>query len=417
MEGEAFKQRHRRTERDFIRDRCLTFPVMILFLINMVKRALQDELDEFFRLIEGGKVSARTVSKGAFSQARKKLKHTAFIELNEAQVGYFYEHYEPEKWHGLHLRAIDGSLVDVPDVEACRIHFGTWSGPNGKGCAKGRASQLFDPLNKLTIDAYLAPKSEGERLLAERHFQHLGEGDLLLLDRGYPAFWIFQAILQRQAMFCARLAVEKWQCARAFLQTGLSEQLITLTASPEAKKACQKRGLPITPMTLRLIRVELDNGEVEVLITALLDAELFPHSLFKELYFCRWPVETDYRFMKSRLELENWTGLSPEAVYQDFHAAIFSLNFAAILAQPAQAVVTAQTQQLQHPYQINMTNLLSKLKDTIVHFFRDLDLSALLDPLWQQMVRTLEPLRPHRSYPRHKKVHKKKFPTNYKSIR
>ena len=87
-----FLERHRRSPKDFTRQRCLPFVVVILFLLNLVKRALQDELDEFFRLDSGAVVAARVVTKSAFSQARQKLDAGAFVELNSVQVEYFYDH-------------------------------------------------------------------------------------------------------------------------------------------------------------------------------------------------------------------------------------------------------------------------------------------------------------------------------------
>ena len=55
--------------------------------------------------------------------------------------------------------------------------------------------------------------------------------------------------------------------------------------------------------------------------------------------------------MKVRLEVENWTGASIEAIYQDFHVTVFTKNLAAILAQPAQQFVTQQSQTKKYPYQ------------------------------------------------------------------
>ncbi len=85
-----FMARHRRAQKDFTRKRCLPFMIGVLFLLNMVKRALQDELDEFFELLRGHEVASRRVTKSAFCPARKKLRYEAFIELNEVQVEYFY---------------------------------------------------------------------------------------------------------------------------------------------------------------------------------------------------------------------------------------------------------------------------------------------------------------------------------------
>ena len=124
----------------------------------------------------------RQVSKSAFSQARKKLKPSAFIELNQTQTGHFYREFEPEKWRGYRLLAIDGSLVNVPNTEPNQKHFGTWGSRHQTKRAKARASQLFDVQNGVTVDAILKPKSIGERELARQHLVQVGAGDLLLLD-------------------------------------------------------------------------------------------------------------------------------------------------------------------------------------------------------------------------------------------
>lgn len=383
----------------------------------MVKRALQDELDEFFRALGQEKVAERVVTKSAFTQARQKLKHTAFVELNQEQVGYFYSHFAPERWHGFRLLAIDGSMSTVPDVSELQEHFGTWPSSTGSGPAKARLSQLFDVLNKVTVDATIAPNADGERALAEAHLVHVGDGDLLLIDRGYPAFWFFVVILTRRAHFCARLNVSQWKSVTDFIASGKQEEVVTLRPDHRARRECRQRGLAADPLQLRLVRVELPTGEVEVLITSLLDAACFPYEVFKELYSLRWPVEEDYKVMKSRLEVENWSGISQEAVYQDFHATVFTKNLAAILAQPAQFVVEQNTSTRKHRYQVNMTNLISKLKDTIVYLFRDADVLPLLGSVWRQMLQTIEPIRPNRSLPRKKKIHKKRFSMNYKSTR
>jgi hypothetical protein len=383
----------------------------------MVKRALQDELDEFFRALQQEKVAERVVTKSAFTQARQKLKHTAFIELNQEQVTYFYRHFSPLRWLGFRLLAIDSSMSDVPDVPTVRDHFGVWPSATSAGCAKARLSQLFDVLNKVTVDACIGPNAYGERAMAEHHLSQISEGDLILLDRGYPAFWFFMATHARGSDFCARLNVSQWKSVRRFITSGKQEQGITLRPDDRARQACRDRGLPTDPLQLRLIRIDLPTGEVEVLITSLLDTARFPYEVFKELYPQRWPVEEDYKVMKSRLQVENWSGISTEAVYQDFHATVFTKNLAAILAQPAQPVVAQRTSTRKHLYQINMTNLISKLKDTVVHLFRDADVLQLLTALWQQMLQTIEPIRPNRSIPREKKVHRKRYPTNYKSTR
>lgn len=417
LTSEGFLKRHRQKPKDFSRQRILTFCTVILFLVNMVKRALQDELDEYFKVLGAGQVAERVVSKSAFSQARKKLKHTAFIELNQSQVAYYYEHFAPERWQGWRLLAVDGALCDIPDTPLLREHFGFWGSRHGSGWVKGRQSQLFDVLNQITVDAYLGPKSEGEREMLTRHLAQIRANDLLLLDRGYPAFWLFAAILEHDGHFCARVKANYNKQTGQFLQSGALEQLISLTPTRQARSICQTKQLSTEPLTLRLIRVDLSDTEVEVLITSLLETEIYPHSIFADLYNHRWPIEEDYKLILSRFELENWTGLSKEAIYQDFYATIFTKNLATILALPAQQTVDQQTVSRKYRYQLNMTNLVSKLKDTVVYLFTDHPLPSLLNSWWSLIIQTIEPVRPNRSFPRNKRVHRRRFSISYKSTR
>ncbi|MGD9950353.1 MAG: transposase [Desulfobulbus sp.] len=178
----------------------------------------------------------------------------------------------------------------------------------------------------------------GKRELAAKHFHHLDEKDLVLLDRDYPAFWLFKLILFYKAHFCARISCKKWKIIRRFIQSGRREQVIMLDASSTFIAPCRKLQLDTRPIRLRLVRVELDSGETEVLITSLTDTEKFPHHLFAELYHDRWSVEEDYKVVKCRIEVEKFSGKSPLSVYQDFHAAVLSKNITAILVASAKEI-------------------------------------------------------------------------------
>jgi hypothetical protein len=412
-----FQERHRRNQKAFTRERCLTFAIVVIFLLNLVKRALQDELDEFFKLLNGEEVAMRTATKSAFTQARKKLKYEAFVELNQVQAAYFYDHFESQTWYGFRLLAVDGSTSELPRTPEIIEHFGTWHPAQGAPCPLARVSQMFDVINEVTLDAIISPKDVGERALAALHFALLKAGDLVLLDRGYPAFWLFALILHRQAHFCARMPLGVWKIVDRFVVTGLPEQIVTLHPSYESSKECHSRGLSTAPITVRLIRVELDSGEVEVLVTSLLDTVAYPVTVFKDLYHQRWPVEESYKVMKCRIEVENFSGKSVVAVYQDFHAKVFTMNLTAILAHPAQKVVEQESQEKKYTYQINMTNALSKMKDTIVLLFQRTAILPILKRLWRVIIQTIEPIRPGRSYPRKKRVKRRRFAMTYKPIR
>jgi len=412
-----FQARHRQHPKDFTRQRCLTFVVVVYFLLNLLKRALQDELDEFFKGLLGTEVAERLVTKSAFCQARLKLRHEAFVELNQLQVDYFYAHLTPATWHGFRLRAVDGSMSELPNQPDICTHFGVWHPASGGTCPKARVSQMFDPLNRVTVDALILPKEVGEREAAARHFEHLQTGDLVLVDRGYPAFWFFALILLKKGHFCARFSVAGWSIVETFLASGRLDQIVTLTPNAVARKECQARGLSAAPLKLRLLRIELDGGGVEVLGTSVLDQQAYPYALFKELYHERWPVEEDYKVLKARIEVENWSGESVLVIYQDFHAKVFTKNLTAIIAHPIAKVVAQTSQAKQYLYHPNMTHAVSKMKDTVVLLLQRANILPLLKKLWQLLLKTIEPVRPGRSYPRVKRVKPKRFAMNYKPTR
>lgn len=154
------------------------------------------------------------------------------------------------------------------------------------------------------------------------------------------------------------------------MESGKREQLVTLNVPLTSLEACQNHGLDTLPIQVRLVRVELESGEAEVLITSLTDMEQYPHHLFASLYHDRWPVEEDYKTMKCRIEIENFTGKSALSVYQDFHARVFSKNLTAMLTFTAQEQVELSTAERKQSYRINFTQALSTMRDGIVLLFQ-----------------------------------------------
>ena len=289
--SQDFLERNRNHKPDFSRNRKLPLATLILYFCNLIKSSYQPELNKFWKILSGSVVAQNVVSKAALCKARKKLKYEAFVELNTKAVQYFNEQANPLKWHGFFLKAVDGSTVKLPNFPEIVKHFGTWNPRQGDPLPMARISQLFDPLNGITYHAFIAPKSTGERELAAKHFEHLNESDLVLLDRGYPAFWLFKLILFYKANFCSRISCTKWKIIRRFMESGCLEQVIMLPVPATSIAACKNLQLDTHPIRLRLVRVELESGESEVLITSLIDTKKYPHQHFADLYHDRWPIE------------------------------------------------------------------------------------------------------------------------------
>jgi len=412
-----FISRHRKNKNDFTRNRKLPFQILIVFLINLVKGSYQDELDKFFKTLFRFDVAKRVVSKAALSKARMKLKFEAFVELNLQLITYFEKHFRPRLWFGFRLLTIDGSTTKLPMTDDVAQHFGVWKVRQGAPSPMARVSQLFDVLNKMTVDALIKPKRIGERELAAQHLLNVMPNDLILLDRGYPAWWLFNLILSMQANFCARVSCTKWKVVRKFFRSGLSEKVVTVPVHSTSVAQCRQMGLDTTPLKLRLIRIEND-GKVAVLITSLIDTQKYPIELFSDLYHKRWPVEEDYKIIKCRIELENFSGLSALSVYQDFHAKVFTKNLVWMMAFPVQDRMDDEIVHTKHRYQINFTQALSKSKGVIALLFLDANrlIERLIADLQYIFQRTVEPIRLGRKYPRKHKAKPRRYFPQYKPI-
>jgi hypothetical protein len=421
INSDEFLNKHRQKDNDFIRQRKLPFSTLIYFFINLMKGSYQDELDHFFQAISRFDIAKRVVSKVALSKARMKIKYEAFIDLNQRLIEYFYSNFDPLKWHGFNLFAIDGTTVQLPRIDAISKHFGAWHPRQGEKCPMARVSQMFDPINKMTVDAIITPKDVGERELAAFHCLNLLKGDLILLDRGYPAYWLFNLILAQGAHFCARVQSKGFKVVRQFVNSGKYEKIISLPPSVSKKslKICKDMGLDLEPIRVRLIKIGLETGESEILITSLLDTTCYPYEEFAELYHCRWPVEEDYKTMKQWIEIENFSGKSVLSIYQDFHAKVFSKNLAMSLVFPTQKAIDNNTKKNQYKYQKNFAQTLSKLKDTIpLLFIRTKDLLAkLISDIHEIVIKTIEPVRPGRKYPRNFNDRRGRFSYGYQPTR
>jgi hypothetical protein len=279
-----------------------------------------------------------------------------------------------------------------------------------------RVSQLYDVLNKLSVDAIISPIGIGERELAAQHFLNLLPDDLILPDRGYPAYWLFNLILSLGANFCARISSTRWTIVRKFFESGKDEKMISLKAPHTSIEQCKELKLDIKPLKLRVIRVELYTEETEILITSLTNKKLYPRKIFSDLYHLRRGVEEDYKTMKCRIEIENFSGKSVLSVQQDFHSRVFSKNLAAIFGHCTKDEIARKTAHRKHTYQLNFTEALSKIKDTIVLLFnRPKEIvKKLVSNLFDIFVQTVEPVRPGRAYPRNHKIRRREFFINYK---
>ena len=76
---------------------------------------------------------------------------------------------------------------------------------------------------------------------------------------------------------------------------------------------------------MRCVKIELDTGEEEILLTNL-DKDKFTTAEIKKLYNLRWQIEINYRHLKNDLKIENITSSKENLIKQDIYSQVLVSN-------------------------------------------------------------------------------------------
>lgn len=405
----AFCRQHRIDEKAFTRKRYFTFFNTMLFLMQKTVQAIQTHLHDFFQAL-GQRAPGLTPS--AWTQARAKLRYTAFEALNEQavlQVVYRDRtHPQLRLWRGFRLAGIDSSLQRLPNEEALGEEFGWVECNNQNGeCGRypqARLSVLTDVLNRIALQTFFEPWETGERELAARHIQRLEDWDLALLDRGFAQYVLWARFVQAQRRFVCRCQANTFAIVNRLFKENRAGRSVVAELVPhrEQQKEVQALGLP-ERIRLRFVTVRLSTGELEVLATNLLDEQLYPTECFGELYHYRWGIETFYNVLKSRLDLGHFTGLTAEAIRQDVYATVFVSDLESILITPANHQLSEHSATLKHRQQVNHAVSFHAIKSHIIDLLASsVPLPQVIEELQELFLANPTTQRPERKVPRRK---------------
>ena len=405
--SKQFLESNRKSDKDFTRKRKLTFPKIILFMLNSIKKSLQKELTEFFLNFSNEK----NITNSAYSQSRMKLNHTAFIELNDGIVKEFYTDNIFDLWNGFRLLAIDGSRLQLPLSLELIEDFGFAENQGAVPVPMAQASSCYDLLNNMIINSEIDRYETSEYNLSLKHLEKCQfEKDLLIYDRYYDGMWFMFYHILKKKDFIIRMAKNSITEVQNFFNSNEESKIIEITKLHiDSKNQLKKLGIEFIPFKIRLVKVILDNGEVEVLATSLLDEKKYPNKEFKWLYGKRWGIETNFDHLKNHLMIEDFTGLSSLSVLQDFFVSMFMANMQQILISEAQDELKKQKKDTEYEYKINKNLSFGFMKDRFVKILLDKNADRNIKDLKELFKINPSPIRKGRSFPRVFHQFRKKF--------
>jgi hypothetical protein len=391
----------------------------------MGKTGLQREMDSFFRETEEEEFSIRKVTKGAFSQSRKNLAPEAFLKLNEIIWRDFYKEVDYLGYHGHKLLAVDGTFLNLPDHESIREEFGTRE--MGRGRIRGKKqsmcllSMLYDPVNYLNLDVQTDHMDASELQLLLRHLNKVEKGDILLLDRGYPARYMFSILQSKGSHFIVRMK-PNWLPVKEFLKSRKEDVTITMEV-PDGDFERYRQQFPSMRKIVkcRLVKVLGEDGKQQVLCTSLLDTAKYKLAELGELYRIRWGIEEGYKMYKARVQVEAFSGRTAIAVKQDIYAKAMMMTLCAALAFPIEERVVKEYKAdqkrglVKHAHKINRTFAYWSTKGILIGMFIKRLVRSALSAFDKQVEANKEIVRPGKRNPRPKKPPRHYY-MNYKDV-
>ncbi|MBB5353998.1 hypothetical protein HNR46_004270 [Haloferula luteola] len=253
---------------------------------------------------------------GSYCRARLRLSD-AFFDQVARRVGETLARGERDgdRWHGLSLKAVDGTTVKLADTEANQKSFPQPS-VQKPGCGfpvmgiAGLVNLSHGGWEAMTTGAF----NEHDLTLAEGLLDHIHSGDLLLGDRAYCSYAFIAAVLERGGQVVMRLHQQRevaldWRKGR---KISPHERLVTWRrpAYSALKGRLSREAWEALPVTLgiRLIRLKYEDRSGRLrpmtVVTTLTDPAVHDGVEIHSLYARRWEIELRLRDIKTTLGFE-----------------------------------------------------------------------------------------------------------------
>jgi hypothetical protein len=248
-------------------------------------------------------------------------------------------------YKGLRLVGMDGTTFDLPDSPANVHAFGRPKGPRGDAAfPQIRKLSLVELGTHAELAFVLKPCWRGENPMVAGLVRHLHEGMLLLWDRNFFSYHLWQSLTQRKIQILAR--VKGNLILQPIEELADGSYLANIYPTPYDREK-DRHGIVV-----RVIKYTLDDpqrvghGEEHTLLTTLLDAAEHPAVQLILLYHERWEEELTFDEQKTHQDPvrpgkpTHLRSETPAGVVQEVYA--LSLGHYVMRALMAQAAATAQ---------------------------------------------------------------------------
>jgi hypothetical protein len=260
--------------------------VIVSSILHLFKESVEFNMQKVLKSL-----GTRVVTGSAFTQARYKVKAKLFETLCQMTADT-YEASEKILWKGYRLLAGDGSTLNLPSSQDIEDYFGVHSVTNeGVKRYLARIFFFYDVLNDFVVRGKLSKMEQGEKTLMMQCLETIpADKSIVILDRGFGHFCTLKELLGQQRVFCVRLPCENSNFAKRALNRREEDFIVEWVASNKELENCRKNNLDCDPIKVRVTKIRLNTGEIELLLTNLYDQQEITIEDLGQLYHLRWGV-------------------------------------------------------------------------------------------------------------------------------
>lgn len=277
-------------------------------------------------------LAKKAFTDSAYCQARARLPLAVYQAVLRALTKALVRETFNGLWHGHRTFLLDGSAFSMPDTPELQAHFGQQrTQALGCGFPIAKILALFHAGTGLLLEVLAAPLRSHEMARVEDVHPSLRPGDVLVADRGFCSFAHLallslrgvHAVLrihQRQiidftpnrahAQLGSRGDAKGLPRSRWVRKLGPFDQVVEWFKPPSKPRwmsvedyAALPESLMVRELRYKITRPGFRTREV-MLVTTLLDAEIYTAAELARLYGSRWGVETDLRHLKQTMSMD-----------------------------------------------------------------------------------------------------------------
>lgn len=389
---------------DFTRKSPLSFAVVASSILHMFKESVEFNMQKVLKSL-----GAKPVTGSAFTQARYKIKPKLFETLCD-KVADTYEASGKILWKGYRLLAGDGSTLNLPSSKDIEAYFGVYS-ITQKGVKRylARIFFFYDVMNNFVVRGNLSKMKHGEKTLMLQCLETMpSDKSIIILDRGFGHFCTLKELMGQQRVICVRLSCINSNFAKKALEREEEDFITDWVPSKKERENSRNNGLDCAPIKVRVVKIRLNTGETELLVTNLYDQQEISTEDLDELYHLRWGVEESFKNLKPKMKIEQFGCKKTEGVFQEFYAHIFCMNMVALTGSIANRQIIARTKHRNTEYKYNWKNAYRFLREKIINFLMLKEIGQWLDSLIEEISTSIVAIKPGRSFARDMKACNKK---------